>query len=161
MSLRQYSKRVPGARVLCSIAALLLGSGRSAPDIASASPAPGLVLSVQWESSPYPAPPWASPPGAMPPLPPRVYPPAYSPPATNISGAEPWPYSDPELRSQVEHALAADSLMHRTPIRVEVDQGVVTLKGAVDTWQDFYRAETDAYAAGARQVRNLLAVRHP
>ena len=88
-------------------------------------------------------------------------PPAVSPDYGQYAyfSAGPSPYSDTELRRSIQNQMAADTFLRRFGIHVEVREGVAVLTGTADTWQDYMRAEADAYAAGVSVVDNRLRVR--
>jgi osmotically-inducible protein OsmY len=60
------------------------------------------------------------------------------------------------LKREVEAQLLWDPFVSSRTVSVEVDRGVVTLKGTVRTWLQRRMAERDAWRAGAREVRNEL-----
>jgi hypothetical protein len=70
----------------------------------------------------------------------------------------PWPYSDSNIRRDVRYLFVVDTFLDAINIRLQVQDGVVILTGRVKTWDNRSRAETDAYAAGARSVVNALKV---
>ena len=69
------------------------------------------------------------------------------------------PYADFKLRQGIQYRFKADSFLRPFGIHVDVRNGVAILTGIADTLQDYMRAETDAYAAGAIAVDNRLGVR--
>jgi len=106
----------------------------------------------------------------QPPFPPDVYippPPLYGgvvqplPPAANNAAPGSRLYSDEDIRRNIQKVMAGDSFLHYFGIHVSVGNGVATLTGTADTWQDRARAEIDAYAGGAAAVDNRLQVRSP
>lgn len=60
--------------------------------------------------------------------------------------------SDYEIEKDVERRIRSDLRLRDFPIRVDVDQGVVHLSGAVETPAQRYWARTLGWAAGAREV---------
>ena len=89
--------------------------------------------------------------------PPMVYP-SY---VQNPIIPEPSPFPDGDLLRTIRNLMAADSLLHKAGIRVNVHSGIAVLSGTAETSQDLFRASADAYAAGARFVDNQLRVRSP
>jgi len=72
------------------------------------------------------------------------------------------PRPDAEIKSDVESALFRDPNVRSYEVNVEVQNGVITLRGTVD--DEFARraAEDDARAVpGCREVRNELQVKSP
>jgi len=68
--------------------------------------------------------------------------------------------SGEDIRRDVETALFYDGVVSSLGIQVEVRDGVVTLRGTVDSEHAREHAEEDARAVpGVRQVINLLTVR--
>jgi len=68
-------------------------------------------------------------------------------------------FTDPVLQRSIQNQFRADKFLRPFGIHVAVRDGIVTLTGTADGWQDYFRAETDAYAAGALVVDNQLRVR--
>ena len=66
--------------------------------------------------------------------------------------------SDWALRQDVWHHLYWSPFVEETEVEIEVDNGVVTLEGEVDTWIERMSAEENAYEAGAKNVLNDLGV---
>src|SRR5262249_59319515 len=89
--------------------------------------------------------------------PPMVYP-SY---VQNPIIPEPSPFPDGDLLRTIRNLMAADSLLHKAGIRVNVHSGIAVLSGTAETSQDLFRASADAYAAGARFVDNQFRVRSP
>ena len=70
------------------------------------------------------------------------------------------PSLDISHHSVAMRVAAYDDLNAGGPwLHVEVREGVAVLTGTADTWQDYMRAEADAYAAGVSVVDNRLRVR--
>ncbi|MGQ9674983.1 MAG: BON domain-containing protein [Chloroflexota bacterium] len=68
--------------------------------------------------------------------------------------------SDERIREDVNEALTQDPWLDPTEVEVEVENGVVTLTGAVDSRGARRRAAEDAWhVRGVRDVRNALRVR--
>ncbi len=76
----------------------------------------------------------------------------------------PWPSvaqtrgDDRALDSRIEARMKSDPALKHHPIRVDVDHGVVTLKGKVASEADRTRALTLAQVTGVRRVDNTLTV---
>ena len=109
----------------------------------------------------------AQPPAVIPSVPVRPQEPPFTPPVANpypesggnyYASVEPSPTTDVELQRSVRNQFAADTLLRSFGIHVEVRNGIAILTGNADTWQDYTRAEADAYAAGAQAVNNQLRV---
>jgi len=66
--------------------------------------------------------------------------------------------SDQQLERDVEDELFWSPFVDSDRIRVEVDDGVVTLSGQADTWMERGAAQDNAYDAGATHVRNQIRV---
>ena len=79
--------------------------------------------------------------------------------AQTINAAGEWPYTDAEIRENVEDQLFGDTLLNSLDVEVDVRNGVATLSGTVKNWEDRRRAQTNAYQGGARLVINQLRVR--
>ena len=69
------------------------------------------------------------------------------------------PKPDGEIREDTTRRLHWSPIFEDGQIEVRVDDGVTTLRGAVDTWQERRQAEHYAFQGGARRVANKLAVR--
>lgn len=67
---------------------------------------------------------------------------------------------DQQLQKAVEYQLKWNSLLDADEVHVAVDNGVVTLTGAVDSWVESGAAEDSALKVGASKVINHLKVRH-
>jgi osmotically-inducible protein OsmY len=65
---------------------------------------------------------------------------------------------DAEIREDVKNQLWWTSFVDSENITVSVDDGLVTLQGTVETWQERRIAAKNAYDGGARSVRNKLTV---
>ncbi len=95
--------------------------------------------------------------------PPQSYPPhrfnpyLYDPSIRNLYSLN-RPLSDMDIRRNIDNRLFDDTLLDATNIRVNVRNGVAVMTGSVNYWESFYRAERDAYMAGARRVINQLRV---
>ena len=66
--------------------------------------------------------------------------------------------SDIEISQDVEDRLYWHPFINSKQIEIEVDSGVVTLEGKVDSWLEYSAAEEEAYEAGAKDVRNKLLI---
>ena len=66
---------------------------------------------------------------------------------------------DIKLSSDVQHAIDAHPALQTDLLRVQASNGVVYLNGLVDTWVEYYDAESVARAVpGVARVVNKLAV---
>jgi osmotically-inducible protein OsmY len=65
---------------------------------------------------------------------------------------------DPEIREDIQDQLMWSPFVDEDDVNVEVDYGVATLSGRVDTWGEREAAEDNAYQGGAKDVRNELLV---
>jgi len=73
-----------------------------------------------------------------------------------------WIYStktDAELMDDVADQLWWSPFVDRDDITIQVDDGVVTLTGTVDSWNEYYSATENAHQAGAVTVVNNLTVK--
>lgn len=66
--------------------------------------------------------------------------------------------SDRALKDQVEDELFWSPFVDSDQVSVDVDDGVVTLNGRVDSWSEFRSATENAYEGGATYVDNDLVV---
>jgi osmotically-inducible protein OsmY len=74
-------------------------------------------------------------------------------------GKGPAALSDEEIKEQLEESLTADSWLDASKMEVEVDEGIVTLRGQAASRQSKRRAEMWAdHFMGVRDVRNLLEI---
>lgn len=79
----------------------------------------------------------------------------------NIDYLHEWTYRDDvEIDYRVQNQLFWNPNVDEHRLSVQVDDGVVTLTGAVDTWYERELAEAEAYDGGAKDVRNHLSVRN-
>jgi osmotically-inducible protein OsmY len=70
--------------------------------------------------------------------------------------------TDEELRTDVLCELECDSRIRASEIGVQVDRGVVTLTGNIDSWGKKLAAEEDAHrVAGVLDVANDIQIRVP
>lgn len=65
---------------------------------------------------------------------------------------------DRELEQAVRGQLIWDVFIDSDAIEIEVNHGIVTLKGSVSSWSEYDDAEKNGYQAGAKQVINKLTV---
>jgi osmotically-inducible protein OsmY len=65
---------------------------------------------------------------------------------------------DFELEEAVTRQLYWSAFTDSDDIRVQIQNGLVTLTGTVDSWTEYYDAEKNAYQAGAKHVENELEV---
>lgn len=79
--------------------------------------------------------------------------------SNQITVTEEWPWkSDRRIKSDIEDYLFWSPLVDEDRITVSVEEGVATLTGEVDSWREYNTALARAFAAGAREVNNLLTV---
>lgn len=77
----------------------------------------------------------------------------------NIEYEHEWDWKpDWEIREQVNGQLTWSPFVDADDVEVDVNAGVVTLTGKVDTWAERSDAEENAWEGGAKDVRNELAV---
>jgi osmotically-inducible protein OsmY len=67
---------------------------------------------------------------------------------------------DWELKLDVQEQISWSPLVNSDDVDVSVDNGVVILEGAVDSWNDRLAAENNALQAGAKEVINNLKVKN-
>jgi osmotically-inducible protein OsmY len=67
---------------------------------------------------------------------------------------------DREIRENVKEEIFWDSFVDFEQVEVLVEDGVVTLKGTVDTWTERRVAEANAWQGGAKDVRNQLTAKY-
>ena len=67
--------------------------------------------------------------------------------------------NDFDIQKNISRIFNSDSLLRRFGIHITVQNQVAILAGTADSWQDYFRAQSDAFAGGARSVDNRLAVR--
>lgn len=65
---------------------------------------------------------------------------------------------DHEILEDVRDELFWSPFVNEDKVQVQVDRGIVTLSGNVATWSERRMAEDSAFDAGAKDVRNDLAV---
>ncbi len=66
--------------------------------------------------------------------------------------------TDSRIEQAVEDQLFWSAEVDQESITVEVDDGIVTLAGGVESWTEHHEAIDDAFDAGARVVRSELSV---
>ncbi|MFP4059303.1 MAG: BON domain-containing protein [Bacteroidales bacterium] len=66
--------------------------------------------------------------------------------------------SDEEIKNDVMQHLFWSPYVNEEDVNVKVDDGIVTLTGIVETWQEKSMAEKDAYHGGAVSVNNEIEV---
>jgi osmotically-inducible protein OsmY len=77
----------------------------------------------------------------------------------NISYEYEWVWEpDPQIRQDVQDQLWWSPFVDSDDVDLEVDNGVVTLTGTVDTYGERQAAEDNAYEGGAKDVVNNLMV---
>lgn len=67
--------------------------------------------------------------------------------------------SDTEIKDDIESELWWSPFVDSDEVHVDVDDGVATLTGTVDTWAERQAATDNAYEGGATRVDNELAVK--
>lgn len=67
--------------------------------------------------------------------------------------------SDRELKEEIESELWWSPFVNSDQIEVQVDSGVATLTGKVDSWSERQSAKDNAYQGGATLVENEIDVR--
>ena len=67
--------------------------------------------------------------------------------------------NDIAIQRNINSIFTTGKLLRHFGIFVTVQDGVAIMTGTADSWQDYFRAESDAFAAGAHAVDNRLAVR--
>jgi osmotically-inducible protein OsmY len=70
----------------------------------------------------------------------------------------PAPQDDDAISREIRSELFWNPFVDSTSINVDVEAGVATLTGTVDTWRDYHAATMDAYQGGAETVVNKLRV---
>jgi osmotically-inducible protein OsmY len=74
-------------------------------------------------------------------------------------GKGPARHNDEQIKAQVEEALTEDSWLDASNVQVEVQNGIVTLAGTVDSRESKRRAKDLAdEVPGVRDVRNNLSI---
>lgn len=69
------------------------------------------------------------------------------------------PKSDWEIKQDIESELFWSYFVDSDDISVRVENGVATLKGTVDSWQELHAAIENAFEGGARHVQSQLDVK--
>lgn len=69
------------------------------------------------------------------------------------------PKSDWEIKQDIESELFWSYFVDSDDISVRVENGVATLKGTVDSWQELHAAIENAFEGGARHVQSQLQVK--
>ena len=69
-----------------------------------------------------------------------------------------YPMTDAQIKENVVDELWWSPFVNEYQIEVSVDQGVVTLKGTVDTWKERSSAVENAYEGGAKSVVDKMNV---
>jgi osmotically-inducible protein OsmY len=67
--------------------------------------------------------------------------------------------SDSQIKTDIKSELFWNPFVNQQDVRVQVDEGVATLKGKVDTWGEWNTALEEAYEGGATWVYNKLTVK--
>jgi osmotically-inducible protein OsmY len=67
---------------------------------------------------------------------------------------------DWEIRDDVQSQLFWSPFVDFEDITVTVEDGIVTLTGQVDSFQEKYDAEENAFEGGAKDVRNHVSVKY-
>ncbi len=68
------------------------------------------------------------------------------------------PKSDIEISQDLKDRLYWHPFVNSDRLEIDVNSGVVTLNGKVDSWLEYSAAEEEAYEAGAKDVRNKLII---
>jgi osmotically-inducible protein OsmY len=68
---------------------------------------------------------------------------------------------DREIESDINDQLWWSPFVDSDDVEVEVENGVATLSGEVDTWSEWDAATENAFEGGAKDVRNELDVNYP
>jgi osmotically-inducible protein OsmY len=80
----------------------------------------------------------------------------------NISYEHEWTWKpDEQIREDVKDQLWWSPFVDKDDVTVDVDNGIVTLAGTVDTYGERQAAEDNAYEGGAKEVVNNLVVSYP
>jgi osmotically-inducible protein OsmY len=66
--------------------------------------------------------------------------------------------SDEEIRREIEDELWWSPFVDANEVTVRVDEGEATLTGTVDSWNEYYAAEENAFEGGAIWVKNDLNI---
>ena len=67
-------------------------------------------------------------------------------------------HSDWQIKEKVNDQLFWSPFVDEDKVNVEVNEGIVTLTGSVDSWSAWNQAEKNAFEAGAKDVINKLKV---
>ncbi len=77
----------------------------------------------------------------------------------NIESQYQWTWKPSwEIKEDVQNELFWSPFVDEDQVDIEVDNGIVTLTGNVDTYSERQSAEENAYEGGAKDVKNNLAV---
>lgn len=68
---------------------------------------------------------------------------------------------DWEIKQEIRERYAFNPYLDTKDVKIEVKDGIVTLKGEVKNWRQRTAAAENARQAGARAVINKLRIRHP
>lgn len=69
------------------------------------------------------------------------------------------PRDDAALKKDIKEALARDPYVYQYPVELEVEDGVVTIRGETDSWLEYQRMDDIAAATtGVRDVKNRIKV---
>jgi osmotically-inducible protein OsmY len=66
--------------------------------------------------------------------------------------------TDWEIENNIQSQLWWSPFVNLSDVSIEVDNGIAILEGTVDTWNEYYMAEKNAYEGGALGVDNDLEV---
>lgn len=66
--------------------------------------------------------------------------------------------TDAQIKESIKSELWWSPFLNADQIKVQVDDGIATLKGKVDTWNEYQAATDNAYEAGATLVDNDIEV---
>lgn len=68
--------------------------------------------------------------------------------------------SDWEIEQDIQDGLFWEPFVDSDDIKVDVENGVATLEGTVDSWKEYRMAASEAFQNGALSVKNHLNVRY-
>jgi osmotically-inducible protein OsmY len=69
--------------------------------------------------------------------------------------------SDRQIRDDIDNQLFWSPFVDANQVQVDVEGGIATLTGTVDSWSERESAEENAYEGGALWVKNRLTVEGP
>lgn len=71
----------------------------------------------------------------------------------------PKPQGDSQIQASIENEFFWSPFVDADDIDVEVDKGIVTLTGEVQSWREFYAAQKNAIEGGGMHIKNELEVK--